>query len=68
MKILIIQDLRKKPGFDSKSLFFTHKYLQETGFAEFAFVSPVIVSRGVGDRYPSASPIFVDFVNFYVNI
>ena len=29
-----------KPGFDSKSLFLTHKYLGETGFAEFACVSP----------------------------
>ena len=39
--ILFFQDLRKKPGFDSKSFFLTHKYLRETGFAEFAFVSPV---------------------------
>ena len=31
----------KKPGFYSKSLFLRHKYLGETGFAEFAFVSPV---------------------------
>ena len=34
----------KKPGFDSKSLFLTHKYLGETGFGEFAFVSPDIVN------------------------
>ena len=31
----------KKPGFDSKSLFLTHKYLRETGFVQFAWVSPV---------------------------
>jgi hypothetical protein len=42
--LLHIQDSRKKPGFDSKSLFLTHKYLGETGFAEFALVSPDIVN------------------------
>ena len=30
----------KKSGFYGKSLFLTHKYLRETGFAEFAYVSP----------------------------
>ena len=32
LKELLNQDLRKKPGFYSKSLFLTHKYLRETGF------------------------------------
>jgi len=27
-----IRTYAKKPGFDSKSLFLTHKYLRETGF------------------------------------
>ena len=36
-----IRTYANKPGFDSKSLFLTHKYLGETGFAEFAWVSPV---------------------------
>jgi hypothetical protein len=35
-----IRTYANKPGFDSKSLFLTHKYLRETGFAEFACVSP----------------------------
>ncbi|MDE5120290.1 MAG: hypothetical protein O4965_09250 [Trichodesmium sp. St19_bin1] len=43
MKNAVIRTYAKKPGFDSKSLFLTHKYLRETGFAEFAFVSPEIV-------------------------
>ena len=34
----------QKPGFDSKSLFLTNKNLRETGFAEFALVSPDIVN------------------------
>ena len=42
MTMWFIQDLRKKTGFYSKSLFLTHKYLGETGFAEFAFVTPVL--------------------------
>ena len=41
LQISLYQDLRKKPGFYSKSLFLTHKYLREIGFTEFAFVSPV---------------------------
>ena len=28
----IVRTYAKKPGFDSKSLFLTHKYLRETGF------------------------------------
>ena len=36
-----------KPGFDSKSLFLTDKYLRETGFAEFAWVSPDYIMLGL---------------------
>ena len=39
-----IRTYANKPGFDSKSLFLTHKYLRETGFAEFAWVSPVDIT------------------------
>ena len=31
-KIIMYRTYAKKPGFYSKSLFLTHKYLQETGF------------------------------------
>ena len=34
-----------KPGFDSKSLFLTDKYLRETGFAEFAWVSSDVIKN-----------------------
>ena len=36
----------QKPGFDSKSLFLTNK-LRETGFAEFAWVSPDYIMLGL---------------------
>ena len=35
-----LENTANKLGFYGKSLFLTHKYLGETGFAEFAFVSP----------------------------
>ena len=45
----------KKPGFYGKSLFLTHKYLRETGFAEFAFVSPELytICRGKQPLIPT---------------
>ena len=39
-KLFKYRTYAKKPGQDSKSLFLTHKYLPETWFAEFAWVSP----------------------------
>ena len=36
-----LENTANKLGFYGKSLFLTHKYLGETGFAEFACLSPV---------------------------
>ena len=37
----------QKPGFDSKALLLTNKNLRETGFAEFAWVSPDYIMLGL---------------------